>query len=213
MADDKDGTVHILRSVNAVLVGIKIWVLILPEAEANFKNFIKKNWSLGKCVRAISHLKILISPSRLDAENITHTIKIGYPGNLIATAQAQHHKVINKGPCMAESVNFALTGDSVRSPDLAKCNTDDLGFSHLARRVPAPAVLNKRKRIEKQPTRTRESRGRAALEQAADQLRSAGYVLTALVISDTLPSNRIYRLKCSLMSRATITAFYDVAEL
>ncbi|KAF5696091.1 lysine specific demethylase 4c [Fusarium mundagurra] len=250
---DKDGTVHGLRSANAVLVGIKIWVLISPEAEAKFESFIEKNWSIGKCDRAISHLQILVSPSRLDAEGIAYTIKIGYPGSLIVTEQAQHHMVINMGPCMAESVNFALTGDSVCSPDFAKCNKDDLNFSHLARGVPAPAVPNKRKQNEKQvhaqpnkrrnpttpiaqpfqtreprdratleqaadavpsPTaKTRESRGRAALEQVADQLRSAGYVFITPIISDTLPSNRIYRLMCSFMSRTTITAFYDMAEL
>ncbi|PNP61166.1 hypothetical protein FNYG_14083 [Fusarium nygamai] len=33
---------------------------------------------------------------------------------------------------------------------LTKCNEDDLDVSHLARRVPAPAVSNKRKHIEKQ---------------------------------------------------------------
>ncbi|KAF5567954.1 lysine specific demethylase 4c [Fusarium phyllophilum] len=190
---DKDGTVHGLRSANIVLAGIKIWVLILPEAEAKFKSFIEKNWSIGKCDRAIGHLQILVSPSRLDAEGISYTIKIGYPGNLIVTEQAQHHMVINMGLCMAESVNFALTGDSICSPDFVKCNKDDLDFSHLARRVPAPAVPNKRKHTEKQvqpnkrsrterptttvarPSRTvntREPRGRTTVEQAPAALPS-----------------------------------------
>ncbi|KAG5793846.1 hypothetical protein H9Q69_007100 [Fusarium xylarioides] len=156
---------------------------------------------------------------------------------------------------MAESINFALMGDSVCSPDFANCNKDDLDFSHLARRVPAPAVPNKRKHIEKQvqlnkrsrterptttvarPSRTvntceprgrttdeqapaalpsqtaetRESRGRAALERVADQLRSAGHIVITPVILNILPSDRIYRLVWSFMSRATVTAFYDMA--
>ncbi|KAF5638577.1 lysine specific demethylase 4c [Fusarium tjaetaba] len=130
---DKGGPVHGLQYVNNVLVGIKIWVLILLEAEAEFKSFIGKDWSIGKCDRAISHEQILVSPSRLVAVGIAHTINIRYRGKLIVTEQTQHHMAIKMGPCMAEFVNLALTGDSVCIPDSAKCDRDDLDFSHLAR--------------------------------------------------------------------------------
>ncbi|KAJ0146551.1 Protein SERAC1 [Fusarium oxysporum f. sp. albedinis] len=44
-----------------------------------------------------------------------------YPGNFIITQQAQHHMVINMGPCMTQSINFALAGDSLCSPNFIKC--------------------------------------------------------------------------------------------
>ncbi|KAF5972534.1 lysine specific demethylase 4c [Fusarium bulbicola] len=135
------------------------------------------------------------------------------------------------GPCIAESVNFGLTGDSIRSPDFARCDLDGLDLPNLARRVPAPPAPSKRTRVEKQvqlktrsrverlttsitkPSRTvytRESRGRATFEQIVDHLRSAGHVFITPIILHTLPSDRIYRLMCSFMSRATIIAFDDM---
>ncbi|KAF5549530.1 lysine specific demethylase 4c [Fusarium mexicanum] len=135
------------------------------------------------------------------------------------------------GLCIAESVNFGLTGDRIRSPDFARCDLDGLDLPHLARRVPAPPAPSKRKHAEKQvqpnkrsrvgrPTTsvagpsptvsTRESRGRAAFEQVADRLRSAGHIFITPIILNTLPSERIYRLICSFMVRATIIAFYDM---
>ncbi|TXC03899.1 hypothetical protein FocTR4_00001940, partial [Fusarium oxysporum f. sp. cubense] len=77
--------------------------------------------STGKCSRAVSHLAILSSPSRLDAEGVTYITEVRYPGNFIITQQAQHHMVINVGSCMTQSVNFALTGDSLGRPNFIKC--------------------------------------------------------------------------------------------
>ncbi|KAF5539767.1 lysine specific demethylase 4c [Fusarium napiforme] len=129
-----------------------------------------------------SHLQILVSPSCMNAEDIACTIKIGYPGALIVAEQALRRMVMN----MAESLNYTLTGDSVCSPDFAKCSQDDLDFSHLAPRVPAPTVQNKRKHIEKQvqlnktspavnpttpvaqPSQAHEPRAHATLKQSAD---------------------------------------------
>ncbi|KAG8664265.1 uncharacterized protein FPOAC1_013972 [Fusarium poae] len=232
---EKGGTLHGLRSANAVLVGIKIWVLISLEAETKVKSFVYENFrDPWKCDRAISHIKILVSSSRLDAQGIAYTIKNGYPGNLVLTEQAQHHMAVNMGPCIAESVNLGLTGDSIRSPDFARCDLDGLDLPHLARKAPAPPVPSKRTHVEKQvqpnkrintrpraiveqapaalpsqTAETRESRGRAALEQVADQLRSAGHVSITPIILHNLPSDRIYRLMCAFMSRDTIAAFYN----
>ncbi|KAL3584424.1 hypothetical protein FPOAC2_14204 [Fusarium poae] len=208
---EKGGTLHGLRSANAVLVGIKIWVLISLEAETKVKSFVYENFrDPWKCDRAISHIKILVSSSRLDAQGIAYTIKNGYPGNLVLTEQAQHHMAVNMGPCIAESVNLGLTGDSIRSPDFARCDLDGLDLPHLALNTRPRAIVEQAPAaLPSQTAETRESRGRAALEQVADQLRSAGHVSITPIILHNLPSDRIYRLMCAFMSRDTIAAFYN----
>ncbi|KAF4449989.1 lysine -specific demethylase 4c-like protein [Fusarium austroafricanum] len=238
---EEDGTVHGLRSANAVLVGIKIWLLIAPQDELKFRTFAGKNWCIMICSRGLSHLHILVSPSRLDAEGIGYVIKIGYPGNLIITHQAQHHMVINMGPCIAQSINFALPGDSLCSPEHTRCRHDGLALFAEAHNVPmVPAKpeqsgSTKRKRvaIAKQvkpkkksrvqgpttltlvdlPSRTRSvaTRAQRGLDQAAVQLRKSGHVFLTPTIKNNIPSERIFRLVCSLMSRATISSFYNMA--
>ncbi|KAF5585623.1 uncharacterized protein FSUBG_12398 [Fusarium subglutinans] len=104
---------------------------------------------------------------------------------------------------------------SIRSPDFARCDLGGLNLPHLAHRAPSPPAPSKRTHAEKQvqpkkrsrverrtksgtgPSRTvntRESRGRAALEQVVDRLRGAGHAFFTPIILKTLPSDRIYRL-------------------
>ncbi|KAF5018844.1 hypothetical protein F66182_9173 [Fusarium sp. NRRL 66182] len=142
---DSTGGRHGLRSANLVLAGVKIWILIAAHHTTKFRAFVDANWPIGLCDEGINHLDILVSPSRLKREGIDFSIHIGYPGKLIVTHQCQYHIVVNMGPCVAQSINFKLLGDSLTCSEQVRCPRDglsDYAKHHGISLVPPPRFLN-----------------------------------------------------------------------
>ncbi|CAF3656488.1 unnamed protein product [Fusarium graminearum] len=234
---DSNGHRHGLRSANLVLAGIKIWILIATHHTTKFRDFVNANWPLGPCDYGVSHRDLLISPARLEKEDINFSIHIGHPGKLIVTHQCQYHLVINMGPCIAQSINFKLPRDSLTCPELVLCPDD--GLATYAPHLVLSDQLNKRapeksKRKIIQPQRskwhdavpaheTSQNKRRRIVSpvlKSFEELQSLGDSLAndSLVFKvpqlnkARLPSERVFRLVCAISSREALHLFSSITE-
>ncbi|KAH7114938.1 hypothetical protein B0J13DRAFT_514824 [Dactylonectria estremocensis] len=137
--DCLEGTIaYGLRSANLVLAGVKLWILIAMRHTKKFEDFITEMWECNKCSQRVGHQSLLISPSRLEKEEIDFYIKIAGPGKLILPHLCQYHGIVNMGPGIALSVNFKLPGDRLISKGLRRCNR--CGVSTFTGRHRVPSV-------------------------------------------------------------------------
>ncbi|KAF4948050.1 hypothetical protein FSARC_13843 [Fusarium sarcochroum] len=270
---DSTGGRHGLRSANLVLAGVKIWILIAIHHTAKFRAFIDTNWPVDPCDYGVSHQNLLISPSRLRNEEIDFSIHIGCPGKLIVTHQCQYHLVVNMGPCIAQSINFKLVGDSLTCSEQVRCPKD--GLSGYAEHHGAPIAslsrsLEGRRHTsvrssprKKLPSETRQAHLKASTGPETSQSRkrknvnnrtdwhgsASGHetrrtkqrrvndvvsptpksiedfqqlakafeterlvVRTPALDKAQLPSARVFRFVCAILSRETLQMFSSIVE-
>ncbi|KAI8710652.1 JmjC domain-containing protein [Fusarium sp. LHS14.1] len=59
-----------LRSVNLLLVGVKLWTCIEMHHTRKFEAFVAKNWDCNECSQRVGHQSPLISPLILEREGL-----------------------------------------------------------------------------------------------------------------------------------------------
>jgi hypothetical protein len=96
-------------SCNIVEFGWKLWIIIHDTAK--FEDFVRKNWQTNDCRNFVRHVDLVISPSRLQKENIAFDLFCAGRGDMIITRPGVYHQVLNYTPCIALSVNFILPGE------------------------------------------------------------------------------------------------------
>lgn len=111
------------RSMNLVMHGYKLWVLIREADTVRFEKFCRKLYykSEQPCLpdthgdevveddQWLRHLNLLIHPRRLQEQGISFDMFVAGPGQMVVTGHLQYHQVINLTDCFAISVNFLLS--------------------------------------------------------------------------------------------------------
>lgn len=148
------------RSMNLVMHGYKLWVVV-PEADtAPFEKFCRKLYykSEQPCQpdthsdevvdddQWLRHLDLLIHPRRLQEQGISFYMFVAGPGQMVVTGHRQYHQVINLTDCFAISVNFLLSYEPPIQDGMWACS--DCGLFALRhekiRRVPHNCTRCKR---------------------------------------------------------------------
>ena len=132
-----------LYSVNWVLWGWKLWIVIRLNHTEKFEAFIRKHWPANNCDQFVRHNSLLISVETLKKEGIEFDIHIAGPNQMVVTQPRQYHAVVNITKNMAMSINFADPNESVIPPGQCicpKCGLYPLDSSDI-QRVPYDPTL------------------------------------------------------------------------
>lgn len=128
-----------LRSVNLVVAGRKVWVLVDVDEgntrrfEAFVRRYIRANVARRPeeedvdsddgddmvtddgepcvCDQWVRHESLLLDPTALSKVGIRFRVLGQGPGEMVVTAPRQYHAVLNYTTCVAVSVNFLLEGE------------------------------------------------------------------------------------------------------
>ncbi|KAF5003924.1 hypothetical protein FDECE_9558 [Fusarium decemcellulare] len=120
------------RSGNIVDLGIKIWMLVKVEDNERFETAVEQQFGRKPCDQWLRHLCIFLAPSWFQEHQISYTLIIQRPGQMVVTGQGQYHQVLNYSACFARSINFLFAWEkmsSLESPGIAVC--DECGLKNL----------------------------------------------------------------------------------
>lgn len=148
------------RSINMVLHGYKLWVIVREVHTALFEDSCRRLFydSPLPCRPGtlsheavdddqwLRHLNLLIHPGWLRDQGISFDMFVAGPGQVVVTAPLQYHQVINLTDCFAISINFLPSYDPPLQVDIWTCS--ECGLFHLGHekihRVPPTCTRCKR---------------------------------------------------------------------
>ncbi|KAF4338209.1 hypothetical protein FBEOM_7894 [Fusarium beomiforme] len=117
-----------LRSYNEVYFGsgYKLWLAIEQHHIAKFDAFVKANWECCECDQFLSHLSLLLAPSRLRNAGIDYVVAAVGRGEAFYTLPGQQHAIINIGYCAAQSINYVPPGEKIDFSKATACKADGM---------------------------------------------------------------------------------------
>jgi hypothetical protein len=151
-----------LYSVNLVLYGWKLWILIRLSHTEKFEAFVRRHWPNNGCDQFVRHNLLLISMETLQNEGIEFDIHIAGPGQVVMTKPRQYYAVVNITKNMAVAINFTPPDEPIMDYDLPVC--PECGLHPLPddkmRRIPYKPTL---------PVRTNKRQGNPGISQPREK--------------------------------------------
>lgn len=125
-----------LRSMNLVLYGFKVWLIIDTQDTPRFEEWIRARWGQNSNYddQWLRHLNLILPPSDLQKAQIRFRIICAGPGDMILTSPNQYHYVINITTSLAISINFLLPQEPIARKETLLCK--DCGLYPLANQIP-----------------------------------------------------------------------------
>ncbi|KAG8167076.1 hypothetical protein KVR01_002765 [Diaporthe batatas] len=195
------------RSINMVLYGFKLWIVIHEDSSARFEEFCRQQYrEVGVCCpqdlsghktvdddQLVRHRNCLIHPDRLHKEGISYDMFVAGPGDVVVTGRNQYHGVINVTSCFAISINFLPLWETPLQEEIWTC--PDCGLYILGhekvRQIPKKCKRCKSCGRFHLPVSTLRQAGARKRARAREQSRPAAKKkkLTAPAIPERLPTS------------------------
>ncbi|KAL6359125.1 hypothetical protein LRP88_09325 [Fusarium phalaenopsidis] len=239
--DEADGSHHGLCSYNEVYYGYKLWTVVEVHHISKCRDWARAKWNLTKCSEGLSHQCVLIAPATLKRAGIDYKIMVGKPGEAIVTLAGQQHGIVNYGPCVSRSMNFADREGEIQFQKVVYCKEDNMApvyALHDARCIDPPrkalpsAVLAKKKSTkrrrgswadavsEEKKAKTGQANGKEtprvtpeSLQELVDKFRAENLLCKVPTLrADQLPTERVLRLACAMSSRLAIQQFHLMVQ-
>ncbi|KAF9765258.1 hypothetical protein IL306_002502 [Fusarium sp. DS 682] len=216
-----------LRSYNEVYfgTGYKLWLAIEEYHIAKFDAFIKANWECCKCDQFLSHLSLLLAPSRLRKEGIDYIVAAVGRGEAFYTLPGQQHVIINMGYCAAQSINYLPPGEKLDFSKATACS--DNGMYPIAKKygntIPSLRELakaNKRKphqQLSKNSSRKMTRTNTAAIQELTgieNELKNSPYRRPLLIDLENPSATelRVYKRVAAVLSQQILQQFTDLVR-
>ncbi|KAL6353684.1 hypothetical protein LRP88_12997 [Fusarium phalaenopsidis] len=239
--DEADGSHHGLCSYNEVYYGYKLWTVVEVHHISKCRNWARAKWNLTKCSEGLSHQCVLIAPATLKRAGIDYKIMVGKPGEAIVTLAGQQHGIVNYGPCVSRSMNFADREGEIQFQKVVYCKKDnmapvyalhgarciDLPRTTLPSAAPAKKKSTKRGRGDwadavsaDKKAKTEQVNGKEtprvtleSLQELVDKFRAENLLCKVPTLrAGQLPTERVLRLACAMSSRLAIQQFHLMVQ-
>ncbi|KAK5994699.1 Lysine-specific demethylase 4 [Cladobotryum mycophilum] len=218
-----------LRSMNLVIYGFKIWLIVDTENTEKFEAWVRSIWGADSehDDQWLRHLNLILPPSMLVTAGIKFHLVCAGPGDMVITSPNQYHYVVNMTTNLAVAVNFLFPQEPIARKQTFLCK--DCGIYPLANQIPnlfplaAQGVTPdsgrpQKRRRQQESTSLNSDNGEGDKNDAKCaavikklQAQPAG-CLVPFCVQSNLPRAKILRLTMAMRGRSAIGQLWKLQE-